>query len=181
MGKEDQYIDKKIYEATEKTLCEYYTDEKVKKSLMTGIKALEKSIDKLTEDIKKNNVILSEDDYFQSGVGISEKVQTSSAGTSLAERLIMNAIDKMEEERANKIERIRDLKSRISEMEERHAVIKDNIEQLQNEYQNIIKYKYKEDKGFEWIATELNYSSMTVRRKLEDIILDISRNFYWLK
>lgn len=181
MTKEDQYIDKKVYDATEKTLYEYYTDEKKKQSLIIGIEALEKSIDRLTEDIKKNNVILSEDDYFQNSIGISEKVQISPTGTSLAERLIINAIDRMEEERANKLERIRQLKSQIGDLEERHAVIKNNIEQLQTEYQNIIKYKYKERKGFEWIASELNYSSMTVRRKVEDIILDISRNFYWIK
>lgn len=179
MGKEENtYIPKEVYKKTEGALYGYFKDKKEMLNIESEIRLLEKNIAEIESDIKNTNVKI---DYYQNGSGISERVQTSSAGISYAEQEICAAIDKLEKEHAMKIRRLVKQKKRYRKMEEQNNRMKDNIEQLEKDLQLILKYRYCNKRSMEWIAAELNYSSSTAGRRKDELVLNVALFMHWIK
>ena len=174
---ENLYIPKEIYKKTEGALYGYYEDEKEIKNIVAEIEILEANIAEIEEDIKNTNVKI---DYYQNGTGISERVQTSSSGTSFAEQEICNAIEKLENEHAMKIRRLLKLRKRLRKIKEKNSRMKLNLEMLEEDSQQILKYKYSYKKSIQSIALALNYSNSTAGRRKDELVLNVARFMHWV-
>lgn len=174
---ENLYIPREIYKKTEGVLYGYYEDEKEIKNIAAEIEILETNITEIEEDLRHTNVKI---DYYQNGTGISERVQTSSLGTSFAEQEICNAIEKLENEHAMKIRRLLKLRKRLRKIKEKNNRIKINIEQLHSELQKFLEYYYCYKKSIQSIALALNYSSSTAGRRKDEIVLNVAQFMHWL-
>ena len=169
---ENLYIPKEIYKKTERALYGYYDDEKEIKNISAEVEMLESNICEIEEDIKNTNIKI---DYYQNGVSISERVQTSSLGISFAEREICNAIEKLENEHAMKTRRLLKLKKRLRKIKEKNSRMKLNLEMLENDLQMILKYKYSDKKSVQSIALALNYSNSTAGRRKDQLVLNVAQ------
>ncbi|WP_315076236.1 sigma-70 family RNA polymerase sigma factor [uncultured Clostridium sp.] len=178
MGKEENiYISKDVYKKVEETLEGYYSDKIEMRNMKSEIEQLEKNIRETKENIATTNVNI---DYHQSGIGISERVQTSSAGTSYAEKAIMDAIDKLEKELSYYIRRLNKLKGKVRRIRLQNNRIEQNIGMLTNELQLFLKYKYQDKLSIPQIAMKLNYSDATASRRRSELVLNVARFMHWI-
>ncbi|APC80358.1 putative phage protein [Clostridium botulinum] len=148
----------------------YFKKEEVIKYKKDVIEVLKKRIEQLEERIKKTNVNI---DHNLQAVPFGERVQTSSTGISYAERAIVQAIDRLIREQADKKQEILNLEEDISNIEKDSKAIEFNIRMLNEEDKEFIKLKYKQELSVEQIADELNMSRATGYKKREKIIKDI--------
>ena len=88
-------MDKTLFNETENALKKYFKYKKKIYKLKGRESYLENRLIAIESDIKNANVTI---DYYQNGTGISERVQTSSKGTSFAEEQICREIGKLERE-----------------------------------------------------------------------------------
>lgn len=166
-------IDKDLFKKTEGRLYRYYRNLKEIEKLKKVIETLNKQVEQIEDKIRNTNVKI---DYYQSGMALGERVQTSSTGTSYAEREIIKAIEKLERELIQKKKKILKLEARIREKEEQIADMDYNIQMLNEEYKKLIEWKYGEGKSIDWIATEMYGGARTTAyRKREEIVESISQ------
>lgn len=176
--KQDIYIPEEVYKKTEGALYGYYKDKKEMENIESEIDLLEKNIAEIESDIKNTNVKI---DYYQNGIEINERVQTSSTGISYAEQEICAAIEKLEKEHATKIRRLIKQKNKLRRMRESNNRMKDNIEGLEKDFQSILKYRYCNKRSMQWIAAELNYSQSTAGRRKDELVLNVALFMHWIK
>lgn len=166
-------LEKDLFKKTEGRLYRYYRSLKEIEKLKNRVVLLWKQKEQIEQDIRNTNVKI---DYVQSGAVISERVQTSSFGTSYAEREIVNAIEKLERELLHKKRKILKLHARIREMEEQIADMDYNISMLSEEYKRFLEWKYGERKSIDWIATEMYGGARTTAyRKREELVESIAQ------
>ncbi|HID0765405.1 TPA: sigma-70 family RNA polymerase sigma factor [Clostridium botulinum] len=163
-------MDKEAFRKTERMVYNYFKKEEVIKYKKDVIEVLKKRIEQLEERIKKTNVNI---DHNLQAVPFGERVQTSSTGISYAERAIVQAIDRLIREQADKKQEILNLEEDISNIEKDSKAIEFNIRMLNEEDKEFIKLKYKQELSVEQIADELNMSRATGYKKREKIIKDI--------
>ncbi|MBY7043888.1 hypothetical protein HYI16_17835, partial [Clostridium botulinum] len=84
-----------------------------------------------------------------------EIVQTSSNGTSYAERELIRQIERLEIELGEKIKKKGKVEYKIREIEEEISVMEDNLSSLNEENKKFIELKYGENKSVDWIAVEM--------------------------
>lgn len=169
-------IDKKLFENTEGRLYRYYRNLKEIEKLKKVIETLNKQVEQIEDKIRNTNVKI---DYYQSGMAISEKVQTSLNCASYAEREIIKAIEKLERELIQKKKKILKLEARIREKEEQIADMDYNISMLSEEYKRFLEWKYGERKSIDWIATEMYGGARTTAyRKRDELIESIAQWSY---
>lgn len=166
-------IDKDLFKKTEGRLYRHYRNLKEIEKLKSRVVLLWKQKEQIEQDIRTTNVKI---DYYQSGMALGERVQTSSTGTSYAEREIISAIDKLEKELIQKKKKILKLHARIREKEEQIADMDYNIQMLNEEHKRLIEWKYGENKSLDWIATEMYAGARTTAyRKREEIVESIAQ------
>lgn len=166
-------IDKDLFKKTEGRLYRHYRNLKEIEKLKSRVVLLWKQKEQIENDIRNTNVKI---DYYQSGVGFGERVQTSSTGTSYAEREILSAITKLENELVEKKKKILKLHARIREKEEQIADMDYNIQMLNEEHKRLIEWKYGENKSLDWIATEMYGGARTTAyRKREELVESIAQ------
>lgn len=166
-------IDKDLFKKTEGRLYRHYRNKKEIEKLKSRVVLLWKQKEQIEQDIRTTNVKI---DYYQSGMALGERVQTSSTGTSYAEREIIKAIEKLERELIQKKKKILKLEARIREKEEQIADMDYNIQMLNEEYKRLIEWKYGENKSLDWIATEMYGGARTTAyRKREEIVESIAQ------
>ncbi len=164
-------IDKETFRRTEKKLYNYYEQEEVIKSIKYKIEKLENQVKQIEQDIKNNNVVIEEE---SKSITYEERVQSSSDGTSYAERELVRAVERLEREKDYKLAKVSDLKSDIREIEETSAAIEYNIGMLSKEDLNFIELKYKVKLSVEEVSDKLNLARSTGYNKREKLVYDIA-------
>ncbi|EPY6430837.1 sigma-70 RNA polymerase sigma factor region 4 domain-containing protein [Clostridium sporogenes] len=162
-------MDKDSFRKTERMLYNYFKKEEVIKYKKDVIEVLKNRIEQLEKRIKNTNVNI---DYDLQAVPCGERVQTST-DTSYAERAIVQAIDRLIREQADKKQEILNLEEDISNIEKESKAIEFNIRMLNEEDKEFIKLKYKQESSVEQIADELNMSRAAGYKKREKIVKDI--------
>lgn len=165
-------MDKELFRKTEGNIYRYYRFKRDIQSINNSIEYLENRIKIIEEDIKNTNVTI---DYYQSGIGINEKVQLSSTGTSYAEAEIIKEVERLEREHLNKTKQLMRAKAKLRDKEEFICYMKFNIEMLNEEDKRFIELKYGDDYNIPTVARKLNLSVATAYRKREELVENISK------
>ena len=171
-------MDKETYIRIEGMLYGHFKDKLKLLSIRNEIDLLNKSIEDIDKNIRSCNIRI---DYNQQGAPISERVQSSSYGTSYAEKEIIKGIDDMEKEIARKIKKV--FKLECKERDIRHKVNKmeSNINMLNEEYQESINLKYNPSNRFKRtlsvreIADELCINKNKAYEHQDKIVENISK------
>ncbi|GKX65633.1 hypothetical protein [Inconstantimicrobium mannanitabidum] len=175
-------MDKEQFRKIESRLYKYYRDIKLIEKLKRKVVLLYKQVEAISKE-KVELKHMSLDTYTNLGVDYSrEKIQSSSTGTSEAERETIKYIDKLEKERINKIKKMQKTNCRIRTIEEEQEDMRSNIEMLNEENKRFLEWKYGEQKSMDWIAIEMFQGARTTAyRKREEIIQDLGQWSYFKK
>lgn len=160
-------MDKDLFKKTEASLYRYFEYRKEIIRLKNKIQYQRDRLKKIELDIKNANVTI---DYYQNGIGLSERVQTSPSGSSFAEEQICNEISKLEKEHLIINKKIFKNNHKIRELEEYVDNMKNNIDSLNEEDKRYVELKYGDKKSPVFISRSLNIAQATSYRKREEII-----------
>ncbi|MDZ4992625.1 hypothetical protein GNF80_06495 [Clostridium perfringens] len=160
-------MDKALFDETEKVLYKYFKYKKKIYKLKGREKYLENRLNVIEEDIKNANVTI---DYYQNGMGISERVQTSSKGTSFAEEQICREIGKLEREHITITKKLFRTRADIRYLNDYVSNMDLNLSTLNEEDRRFIELKYGDEKSILSISQSLNIAQATAYRKREEII-----------
>ena len=139
-------MDKTLFKKTEGSLYRYFKYKKKIYRLKERVGYLENRLIGIEEDIKNANVTI---DYYQNGIGISERVQTSSNGISFAESQICKEIGKLEREHITITKKIFRIKADI-------RYLNDFVEDM--------------DLNLKTLNRSINIAQATAYRKREEVI-----------
>lgn len=135
---------------------------------------LEKQKEAIMQDLRETNVNIEPE--LNMGISYSsERVQTSSSGTSYAEAEIMKQIEKLEREWKWTRRKILQLHSQIREIKRQNADMDYIIGRLGTEYRLLVEMKYRDCLSLEKIGDKLCMAKSTVSRNRERIVEDISK------
>lgn len=160
-------MDKELFRKTEGKLYRYYESKKKIYSVKENIARLEREIKTIEYDIRHSNVTI---DYYQNGIGIQERVQSSSTGTSYAEKEMCKQIERLEKEHVEKTKKILKNRSKIRDMERYIDYMDRNIRMLQEEDKRFLELKYGDKKNILQISLRLNIAQATAYRKREELV-----------
>lgn len=160
-------MDKELFRKTEGKLYRYYESKKKIYSIKENIARLEREIKTIEYDIRHSNVTI---DYYQNGIGIQERVQSSSTGTSYAENEMCKQIERLEKEHVEKTKKILKNRSKIRDMERYIDYMDRNIRMLQEEDKRFLELKYGDKKNILQISLRLNIAQATAYRKREELV-----------
>ncbi|MGG7144905.1 transcriptional regulator [Clostridium nigeriense] len=160
-------MDKELFRKTEGKLYRYYESKKKIYSIKEDIARLEREIKTIEYDIRHSNVTI---DYYQNGIGIQERVQSSSTGTSYAENEMCKQIERLEKEHVEKTKKVLKNRSKIRDMERYIDYIDRNIRMLQEEDKRFLELKYGDKKNILQISMRLNIAQATAYRKREELV-----------
>jgi len=166
-------LNKELFRKTEGKLYSYFREKKEINDIRVRIEQLEKQIESIEYDIKNTNIRI---DYYQPGMGINERVQTSTNSTSYAESEIMRAIGKLEEERAIKIRNLFKLKAKRRDTESFITHMEQNLKDLNPENKKFIELKYRDEIKVNIIAERLNIATATAYRMRDELVEDIAKH-----
>lgn len=159
-------MDKEIFRKTEGKLYRYYESKKKIYRIKEDIASLEKEIETIEYDIRHSNVII---DYYQNGIGIQERVQSSSS-TSYAENEMCKQIERLEKEHVEKTKKILKSRAKLREIERYVDYMDRNIKMLQEEDKRFLELKYGDKKNILQISMILNIAQATAYRKREELV-----------
>ena len=160
-------MDKELFRKTEGKLYRYYESKKEIYCIKDDIASLEREIETIEYDIRHSNVII---DYYQNGIGIQERVQSSSAGTSYAESEMCKQIERLEKEHVDKTKKILKSRAKLREIERYVDHMDRNIKMLQEEDKRFLELKYGDKKNILQISMILNIAQATAYRKREELV-----------
>lgn len=160
----------------ERMLYNYFIKDDIVKSKKELIEMLENQINKLEEQIKTNNVKIEPE--LNMGISYDEKIQTSTDGTSYAEKAVIRAVEGLEMDKAEKLEEIFKLEKDIMDIERESKIIELNVGMLSEEDKKFIEMKYKERMSVEEIAEKINLSRTAGYNKRDKIVENI---IHWNK
>jgi len=160
-------MDKELFRKAEGKLYRYYESKKKIYSIKEDIARLEREIKTIEYDIRHSNVTI---DYYQNGIGIQERVQSSSTGTSYAENEMCKQIERLEKEHVDKTKKILKNRSKIRDMERYIDYMDRNIRMLQEEDKRFLELKYGDKKNILQISMRLNIAQATAYRKREELV-----------
>ncbi|MBD5572379.1 sigma-70 family RNA polymerase sigma factor [Clostridium botulinum] len=163
-------MDKDSFRKTERMLYNYFKKSKIIQHKHNLINILNKRIEEIEKDIKKTNVRI---DYDLQATPGGERVQTSSTGTSYAERAIIKAIENLEKEKTDKQQQILNIKSYISELEEESSSIECNIGMLNEEDKKFIELKYGKELSVEEVGSEMGMCRSVAYDKRKELVNNI--------
>ncbi|WWU65205.1 transcriptional regulator [Clostridium baratii] len=160
-------IDKNIFRKTEAALYRYFKYKNKIVELRDKIKYQKKRLVKIESDIRSANITI---DYYQNGIGISERVQTPSSGISFVEEQMCKEIGKLEREHLIISKKILKNEHKVRDLEEYIDNMETNLNTLCEEDRRFIELKYGDDKNILQISQNLNIAQATAYRKREDIV-----------
>lgn len=166
-------MDRELFKKTEGRLYTYF---KYKKEIINSkrrIEFLESKVKEIDDSIKNVHKYANIDPY-QNGAGISERVQTSSTGTSYVESEMMKAVSKLEREQCDIVKSILKIECKKRDWEKFVKRMETNIEMLEEEDKRYVELKYGDRKGVPEVADKLNMARATAYRKREELIENIS-------
>lgn len=166
-------MDKELFKKTEGKLYRYFRYKKDIVNSKRRIEFLENQIKEIENRIVTVHNYINVDPY-QNGAGISERVQTSSTGTSYVESEMIKEVTKLEKEKCNTMKTILKLEAKIREKEAFVRRMNTNIEMLNEEDKRFMELKYGDEKNILYIHQKLNIAQATAYRKREEIVQAIA-------
>lgn len=171
-------MEKELFKNIEEKLYRYYSKEKQIKSIENKIKILDRQIESIESDLRQCNITIDEE---SSSLSFEERVQTSSDGTSYAEREVMRVTEQRIKRKLQKELEREDLKELIDTIELDNAIIEYNIQFLNEEYKILLEMKYGKKYNEQKISCEMNLSQSQVNKIKQKVIEDIRRWEEWRK
>lgn len=166
------------FKKTEYKLYNYFNKEKKIATLNYRIELLKKQIDKINKELRECDVSIEVESGSQ---GFEERVQTSSDGTSYAEREVIRITDlKLKRKKSKEIE-IEELKEKIENIELDNSILEYNLQYINEEWYKLLELKYKFKKNETQISLEMNISQSQVNKIKQKAIADIRRWEEWRK
>lgn len=166
------------FKKIEDKLYNYFNKEKKIATLNYRIELLKKQIDKINQELKECDVSIEVESGSQ---GFEERVQTSSDGTSYAEREVIRITDlKLKRKKSKEIE-IEELKEKIENIELDNSILEYNLQYINEEWYKLLELKYKFKKNETQISLEMNISQSQVNKIKQKAIADIMRWEEWRK
>lgn len=166
------------FKKTEDKLYNYFNKEKKIATLNYRIELLKKQIDKINKELREGDVNI---EIESSSLGFEERVQTSSDGTSYAEREVIRITDlKLKRKKSKEIE-IEELKEKIENIELDNSILEYNLRYINKEWYKLLELKYKFKKNETQISLEMNISQSQVNKIKQKAIADIMRWEEWRK
>lgn len=172
-------LDKTLFRATERKLYNYFSKDRKVNAINRKIELLNKQIEEIKTKIQNNDIFIPEESR---SITYDERVQSSSDGTSYAERTAVRIVDNLEKERVRKSEEISHLEEELRTIEADCCIIGSNMNFLKDEYIEILKTKYSSDKFniADWeIGQRINKSEVSVYRLRCRLIEDIANWEVW--
>lgn len=173
-------MDKELFRKTESRLYRYFRYKKEIVNSKRRIEFLQNKINEIDYSIKNVHKYINVDPY-QNGAGISERVQTSSTGTSYVEAEMIKEVSKLEREQCAMFKNVLKLEVKIREKESYIRNMDTNIEMLNEEDKRFIELKYGDEKEVPYIAMQLNIAQATAYRRREELIKNIADFMVMLK
>lgn len=164
-------MDDKLFKETEAILYKYYQSKLDKKRLEKDILVTEKLLKDIEQDIKSVNVNI---DYYQSGMQLSERVQTSSDGTSYAENEICRAIGRLEAEHKKVFKSLLSKRYKLRRYTELISSMEDKLKRLSEEDNRFLELKYGDKKNILQISMIMSMAQATAYRKRENLIKKVA-------
>jgi uncharacterized protein (UPF0335 family) len=165
-----------LYVPDNNDIYDYY--EKVRKieTLENRKKVIAEQINIIRQDIKNNNVNIIPDIHM--GLQITEKVQTSSTGTSYAEGAIIKQIERLEKKVIELNNEMVETQCIISDIKAKYADIDyiiNNTNLVNKENKTLIKQKYgtKYHPTNTEIGIQLNITESAIRNRLKNVLNDL--------
>lgn len=167
-------MDKELFKKTENRLYNYYIHLKLIEKLKHRVLLLWKQkeqIEKEMVELKNLNI----DAYSNIGIDYSsERIQSSSSGTSKAEGEVIKYINNLDRQHKDIIKKIYNTNLKIRELELQIQDIQFNLSKLPEESKKFIELKYRDGRSVEWIANVMyGGARSTGYRKRKKLIKDI--------
>ena len=166
------------FKKTEDKLYNYFNKEKKIATLNYRIELLKKQIDKINQELKECDVSIEVESGSQ---GFEERVQTSSDGTSYAEREVIRITDLKLKRKLSKEIEIEEIKEEIENIELDNSILEYNLQFINKEWYKLLELKYKFKKNETQISLEMNISQSQVNKIKQKAIADIRRWEEWRK
>lgn len=160
----------KIKEAEEK-LKYFYKQKKWIISNKSRIEGLESQIKEIEEDIKNCNIKFNID---IKAINYSNHRVNGGQLPSGLDKIIVEQIDKMQDERKHLTAEILELKEKNRNLKKEIDKLEKNINMLHEEYRLFIKYMYEEKRSLTWISVEMYRGAYsTANRRKEEMLKNI--------
>jgi hypothetical protein len=168
-------ISEQAFKKTEGMLYRYYKNIRKKDRMQHKRYSLENRIDQIRRDIKETNVEL--DDGMGAIDYSKDRVQSSPTGAGPGEQSLMREITKLENELKVTIKGKLKLQAKIRELEAEISDTEYVINQLSEEYKQLIELKYGSSFKMSNVAIgiQLNMTEATVRRKRVEVVEAIAK------
>lgn len=166
------------FKKTEDKLYNYFNKEKKIATLNYRIELLKKQIDKINQELRECDVNI---EIESSSLGFEERVQTSSDGTSYAEREVIRITELKLKRKVSKEIEIEELKEDIENIELDNSILEYNLQYINEEWYKLLELKYKFKKNETQISLEMNISQSQVNKIKQKAIADIRRWEEWRK
>lgn len=166
------------FKKTEDKLYNYFNKEKKIATLNYRIELLKKQIDRINQEIRECDVNI---EIESSSLGFEERVQTSSDGTSYAEREVIRITELKLKRKVSKEIEIEELKEEIENIELDNSILEYNLKYINEEWYKLLEFKYKFKKNETQISFEMNISQSQVNKIKQKAIANIQRWEEWRK
>ena len=166
------------FKQTEDKLYNYFNKEKKIATLNYRIEVLKKQIDKINQELRECDVNI---EIESSSPAFEERVQSSSDGTSYAERELIRIIDLKLKRKLSKEIEIEEIKEEIENIELDNSILEYNLQFINEEWYKLLELKYKFKKNETQISLEMNISQSQVNKIKQKAISDIMRWEEWRK
>ena len=166
------------FKKTEDKLYNYFNKEKKIATLNYRIEVLKNQIDKINQELKECDVSIEVESSSQ---GFEERVQSSSDGTSYAEREVIRITDLKLKRKLSKEIEIEEIKEEIENIELDNSILEYNLQFINEEWYKLLELKYKFKKNETQISLEMNISQSQVNKIKQKAIADIRRWEEWRK
>ena len=166
------------FKKTEDKLYNYFNKEKKIATLNYRIELLKKRRDKINQELKECDVSI---EVESSSPGFEERVQSSSDGTSYAEREVIRITELKLKRKVSKEIEIEELKEEIENIELDNSILEYNLKYINEEWYKLLELKYKFKKNETQISLEMNISQSQENKIKQKAIADIRRWEEWRK
>lgn len=166
------------FKKTEDKLYNYFNKDKKIATLNYRIEVLKNQIDKINQELKECDVSI---EVESSSPGFEERVQSSSDGTSYAEREVIRITDLKLKRKLSKEIEIEEIKEEIENIELDNSILEYNLQFINEEWYKLLELKYKFKKNEVQISLEMNISQSQVNKIKQKAIANIQRWEEWRK
>lgn len=163
---------KREFKIIEDKLYNFFNKEKKIAALRYQIEILRKQIERLDKDLRECNITI---EIESSSPSFEERVQSSSDGTSYAEREVIRITDLKLKRKAEKEVEIEEFLALIDKIELDNAILEYNLQFINEEWYKLLELKYKYKNSEVQISLEMNISQSQVNKIKQKVIEDIRR------